>query len=516
MRDMALQPNMKPCRLALLTGGFIFVLLMTLVARGSSAAILVIGLGSGLIGMVIAIRYMPSEITRHQKRFLIIYVLALLSVFSPSKAIGQLSVLFFLFGFVFVAQVSIVNHLIKFSALVLLLSGMGIFYAIVAPDFFVVSYLVFLVTASSFALLLCNFTSIATPQLISYVAIVSIVMLGFQSCYGIIQAVVAAMQSGTFDISNGDFVRGTIDPSFQPVSSASNPIFAILISSLLIFTAGTERSRPPLWRVVIYGLILLVWLLASVMHTIFFFVIAAVLALVVSVRFVKRNRNHRRNSGLFWGFLGSIIFVVGMVPIVLPRNFVDIPIYITLTVNIGAHAHSEKARATYNTVVLLPDTVPFQPIIGLGPGHYSSRASLIMSGEYIQQSSLSFLPDYRTQASERFILPLWRSFLVSRPGGGSTYHPFYSWLSLYGEFGLLGMVIIGIVVGWLVLRLRYLVSQEFPFLHLAMLVLLFYLGLLGFQDNYWEFTQAVFPAFLLFKLSYDYLRVERIRSWRVV
>jgi hypothetical protein len=39
-------------------------------------------------------------------------------------------------------------------------------------------------------------------------------------------------------------------------------------------------------------------------------------------------------------------------------------------------------------------------------------------------------------------------------------------------------------------------------------VLILYLALLGLQDNYWEFTQAILPALILLKLGYDYLNNE--------
>ena len=38
-----------------------------------------------------------------------------------------------------------------------------------------------------------------------------------------------------YDLSNGDFVEGTIHPNLESEKSMSNPIFAIILSSLLIF-----------------------------------------------------------------------------------------------------------------------------------------------------------------------------------------------------------------------------------------------------------------------------------------
>lgn len=493
--------------------GLVLVLMLAFLLRGPAAVILVGMAGASLTLLVATIWSFSSGISASQKRFLILYALALLTVFNPFKAIGQLSAMIFLLGLIGFAQVSVTNHIIKFLLFGLVLAGVGAFYAIVAPEFSAVNYLFFVVTASSLLLLLCNFTSIATPQLLGYIALISMLMLGFQASYGVLQAIVGAIRGSGFDVGNGDLVRGTIEPSFEPTVSASNPIFAILISSLLIFAAGVERGRPPRWRIALYTLGLLAWVLASVMHTILFFMSAMLLTFVVSLRLTIRMR--RRYRSMLLVFLGAITFIVVLVPLVLPTNVANIPMFLTNTLDISPNADSEKARAIYNTLALLPTTVPYQPLIGLGPGHYSSRASLIRSGEYLGQGTVAGFPPYITEASDRYILPLWRSIILYRPGIGSTYFPFSSWLSLYGELGLIGVASAGLLIGRLVWRLRRLNSQEFPYLHLALIVLVFYLALLGFQDNYWEFTQAVFPAFLLFKLGYDYLNAEHIRRRQV-
>ena len=46
----------------------------------------------------------------------------------------------------------------------------------------------------------------------------------------------------------------------------------------------------------------------------------------------------------------------------------------------------------------------------------------------------------------------------------------------------------------------------------ACIALLLYIALLGLHDNYWEFTQAIFPGVLLLKLCYDYLEGYKVKS----
>lgn len=151
----------------------------------------------------------------------------------------------------------------------------------------------------------------------------------------------------------------------------------------------------------------------------------------------------------------------------------------------------------------LPEHVPWQPLIGLGPGQYSSRASLIRSGQYLQGGRL-LLPDHAHPLAERYILSEWRGF-VEMSRTSSTFFPFYSWLTVYGEFGLIGLTVVMLLIMLALSVFRRARSTEFPRLHLAMTILLLYVALLGLQDNYWELTQAILPAMLILRIGYDYL-----------
>ena len=187
----------------------------------------------------------------------------------------------------------------------------------------------------------------------------------------------------------------------------------------------------------------------------------------------------------------------------LPGNVRSIPEFLRLTFVFGPDASSEKTRATYNSLMRLPEHVPWQPLIGLGPGQYSSRASLIRSGQYLQGGRLP-LPDHAHPLAERYILSEWNAFIASSRTG-STFFPFYSWLTLYGEFGLMGVIVIVALMLLALRNFRRARSLEFPRLHLAMTILLLYVALLGLQDNYWELTQAILPAMLTLRIGYSYL-----------
>lgn len=444
-----------------------------------------------------------------ERRFLILYIVALLMVFSPSKALGQLSALLFIAGLIVFVRIRTLRHMFVFWLFGLVYIGLGIAYLLFMPGFLIVNYALVLVTTSALLILLCDFSTVATPWLLRKVGLCSLGMISFQAMYGFIQAAVAFTQTGSLDLANGDFVRGTIEPGFDFIPSASNPIYAILLSVLLLMSFALTSGRPSPINFILYMLVAIAWVLASVMHTILFF-LAAVVATVIIWKLIPGPRSVLKTSQLLQGlsFATILLLVAVLVPLLLPQNFSTIPVYLERTLDISPLAASEKARATFYTLYVLPEDRPIQPWIGLGPGQYSSRASLMLSGEYLRDNPLRFLGRHVSPETDRYILELWRQFLAFRPNGGSTYFPFYSWLSVYGELGMIGISLTLSAIGTFVLTFRRRVSAVFPRLPFALTVLILYLALLGLQDNYWEFTQAMLPALILLKLGYDYLNNE--------
>jgi len=96
--------------------------------------------------------------------------------------------------------------------------------------------------------------------------------------------------------------------------------------------------------------------------------------------------------------------------------------------------------------------------------------------------------------------------MYDRPGtsDGSTQQPFFSWLSVYTELGIIGViVVIGAamrVIRRVQRRVRahpHLRTQAIPFCGAVVLLLL-----LGLQENYWELPQGIFVGLLLLKVLY--------------
>lgn len=451
-----------------------------------------------------AVITMSNSLSSRERRFVHIFVLTLAICFSPFKPLAALVPFIFIAGLVFYAGISSVNHLLKYAMVLMSFAGVSLIYFLIIPDFDLINALLFLVTAGSFLVLFYDLRSVATVALLRRISVVALIFLLFESLVGTMQGIIAFLRNGTFDGFNGDFVRGTIDPLLTAAPAASSVMFALLLSTLLILLFSTSPVRPSPVRLATLGIGLVAWLLTSTMHMIFFFSIAAVVGLILMMRLVWTIRWSRWRSSGFLALAGILICGGLLAFTLMPNNLRQTPNYLRLTFELRPDSQSEKVRATYNTLFLLPQEVPIQPLIGLGPGQYSSRASIIRSGQYLMGGRLP-LSDHAHPLAQSYILSEWQSFLNIRQYSSSTFFPFYSWLSTYGEFGWMGVAGVVTLILLALRTFRRTRSAEFPRLNLAMTILLLYVALLGVQDNYWEIAQAIFPAFLILRVGYSYL-----------
>jgi hypothetical protein len=394
--------------------------------------------------------------------------------------------------------------------IVALLTMLGLVHALLYDDFLWPNFALGLLTYSSVLVACVDFSSVASLHLLYRLFRLTFVFVAAQAGYGMVQSVYSAMVvgGGHFDDFIGDAVKGTINPTLVGDGLGSNQMFAILVS-LFLFTLYPSRrfylSRSGrMW----FWTIGLSWLLASVMHTLFFGIVAVLVTAALFPTGEARDAVRRVSSRfrvMAYG-LAAVAAVVVLLRAFLPGNLRNVGYYVgsTLTSFTAVTPISAKVVATLNTVQELPERVPEQPFVGLGLGQYSSRAGLIMSGTYLARGF--FLePRYR-EVSYDLIYSLQES--IRDRNVGSTYFPYFSWLSLYGEFGWLGLVLVGWIVLRLVARLRRVSTPLHELRALGQTVMLcaLYLMLLGLQDNYWEFTQAIFAPLVLLRLSYDTLR----------
>jgi hypothetical protein len=156
----------------------------------------------------------------------------------------------------------------------------------------------------------------------------------------------------------------------------------------------------------------------------------------------------------------------------------------------------------------LPGEQPLQPFVGLGPGQFSSRASLIATGLYLggpdHPQTVPLLSPQATRIAEEYCVSLLVQFADKKDVIGSSEQPFFSVLSVYTELGAMGLIAVTLVIlEWLRrIRRRVRIDPGLRFQAAVLVAGLLFMVLLGLQDNYWETPQAMLVGFLLLKLLY--------------
>jgi hypothetical protein len=313
----------------------------------------------------------------------------------------------------------------------------------------------------------------------------------FESLFGIGQAIIAFGQSGSFDSANGDHVQGTIFPSTEIDSAFANPMFSANLILGLSFIAPHIRRMRLGW--IVFIAMSLCALLASVMHQLVF----AVLAWLIAPRLNGASRAQLRKFAV-----AALLLVAtfGGVFVFLPQNLSSfIAIYDDFE-----RGDSPRRIMLANLATTLPEKYPWQPLVGLGPSRFCSRAALITTGLYFRSFDVSrYIPTKITEPQSIFLMRLWNEASTNRYYGSSQ-KPFFSWMSVYAEFGLLGL---GLALT-LMARIMYLVRRHalaypsaLPAWNSIQASILF-LALLSFQENYLEIPQAIFLGVLLTALQF--------------
>lgn len=450
------------------------------------------------------------RLNKQQRLFGWLYLLILLISFSPVDAVAQLLPPLVVLTLIFLVQVRPRHHLARYIVIGVFYVGVGTLYQVLFGYFSWINYLLFALTTSSLLVTFYDFRSIADAKLLDKVADITFYFLLIQAAVGFAQVVAAFSASGTLDSATGDAVQGTLNLSLVPKADGSNQSYAILVSSMLLFMIGCRPRSTARWIGI--GIIAFSWLLGSVMHSIIFLLVSLIVVVFLFIFFGPRaviSAKVKRRVLLL--FLSALVLFVGFSVVVLPRNVASLERFVDITFDYGPKSDSQKTVATYNTLQLLPLDNPLFVIIGVGPGQYSSRASLIRSGEYLQAN----LPisSYVNEYAKKYILDLWIR-LRDQPGylRSSVLFPYYSWLTLYGELGILGVAGVLLLIFRVYNGLWEGIFPEFPLLGVCMLILLLYIALLGFQDNYWEWTRAIFPGILLLKLAFSYSQRVKFMS----
>jgi hypothetical protein len=425
------------------------------------------------------------------------FVAVLVGCFTPFKALG------YALPGLFTLWIALHGGVVRnrmFAIGFAIAAGLAV-YGLVVREFLIVNYLVAALTYSTvIPILAIDSRWLASRVLLGKMIAAMVPMILVQGVIGIVQAVYGALQSGSFGSDNGDRVAGTIYPHFEPENAFSNPMFAVNMAMMLLvclsLPSALDRRRR---RALIIGAVSLV--LASVVHVLVFLVGAIVVAIFL-VRSPRAGEPTTRSRLLI-----LLLLVTGLSYVALPDNVANISRVAEKALDLEA-VDVPRAIMLGRVLIDLPDEDPAQPYVGLGPGQFSSRASLIMSGMYLggedAPKGLPFVAPRVTRLADDYCIALMVAARDANADVGSSQQPFFSWLNVYTETGVLGLLIVFGALGRALLRVAVR-ARERPEVRVQSLLCaagMMLLVLIGWQADYWEVPQAILVGALALKVLY--------------
>src|SRR6266436_6432741 len=418
------------------------------------------------------------------------FLVAVVICLSPLKVLGYAAPFVSVGWLCFIARSRQVRH--RTLWIVGLFLAVMAFYALANSNFIVIGGLLAGITYGTFFFLaVVPVKRIGGRQLLAHVTKLVAWVLLVEGSVGILQAVLAAFETESFDLGNGDAVAGTINLSFVPDGGFSNPMFASTTCFMLLalIPALIEKKRS-VYIPFVLGAI--AFAMASVVHLIIFAVIAAGAAYLIF------NPPISSHVGRF-RFVTGLLIVPLLAGVLLSDNLVGLTGFATAL----AEGDHPRAEVIHRAFLEMPHEYPAMPLIGLGPGQFSSRAALIGSGMYLggitNPRSLPFLREQISAPLYDYLLDLWITASdVERYGNSSTAKPFFSWLSVFAEFGAPLFIGLFIYCFILVKRMRgFAHTSEQKWIATSAGAGIIFFLLMGFQENYWEIPQAVLLGLML-------------------
>ena len=440
-----------------------------------------------------------AQVDGPRRAYFVGFVVVLVSCFTPLKALSYLLPGLFTLWIVLHGGVRR-NRML--AVLIAIVAGAAV-YNLIVREFLIANYLVAAVTYSTIIpIVVIDSRWLASRALLEKLIAAMAAMILVQGTIGIVQAVYGAVQSGSFSGKNGDHVTGTIYPHLDAENAFSNPMFAVnMVLMLLVCLSlpGALDARRRRWLIV--GAIALV--LASVVHVLVFLVAAVVGAVI----FLRARQSAAQGSATRNRLLVLLVLVAGLTYVALPEDVANISNVAETMLDLE-DINIPRTIMLGRVLIDLPDEEAAQPYVGLGPGQFSSRASLIMSGAYLggedAPKSLPLIAPRMTRLTSDYCVALLVAARESSEDFGSSQQPFFSWLDIYTETGLLGMVIVFGSIARLLLRIRA-QARTRPEVRIEALLCtagILFLVLIGWQADYWEVPQAVLVGVLALKVLY--------------
>lgn len=439
--------------------------------------------------------------TKVEQAYFSAFVVATLLCFSPSKLLAYFAPIAVISLFTLIARKrSILQRVLCIIALGALFI---IFHALFERRFAFISAIIQLLTYGAFIVVVAiDHRYLRNPMLqtrienfIRWVALV-------QSVVGITQAIYAFIETGTFDSNSGDAVAGTISASLLPDGTMSNYMFGVNLTFIILFLLPPALLKRK-GRLILL-LIAVTFVFASVLHVMIFLGISLFIAIVLCRPTLPRG----------WTRVLILVVIAGLVAAaatLLSTNWSLLPRLIQ-GVTSGEYPRAQVYERVMGKMV---SQYPLLPILGLGPGQFSSRAAAMASGYYLggvdNPRKLPLLPTAMSPAFSKYLLDLW---FRSKNNAGSTSQPFSSWLAVYTEFGGLATAVLLFVLGYHLLKVVLLANQtKQRWYGTVLCTAMLFLFLLGLQDVYWEVPQAILIGVMCIKVMHGQMSVSLKRNY---
>lgn len=437
---------------------------------------------------------------RTQKAYLFIFVFGVIVCWSPNKILPYLVPFFaIIFLILFSRSRSILRNTAWLGIMWVVWIGIASF---INPDFIFQNALLAIVTYSTFyPVFIIPSKYLASSHLYEQIVKILTIIILVESVIGLIQVGYGYSVKRSFDINTGDYIEGTIDLPLRQQSGFETPMFATNMAFSLItlipFILKTRRRFPIF--IFLFGSIVLVF--SSVVHVLLLFLVSIALSFLIyqPVRF----KSFKANRTTFFLVISVVLMIILML-ILYPTNLSRISVQYERIIQ----QENPKVVFLIRLFTEVPREYPYLPYIGIGPGQFSSRASLIASGYYLgglnNPKPIPMLEPSITHALNYYLLDLWFG-LRNLPGStGSTLRPFASWLSVYSESGFLGVIVALVFLIALIFQtIRHIKTNESRILGFSFGTGLILLFLLGVQENYWEFPQAILIGVMSLKVVYS-------------
>lgn len=254
----------------------------------------------------------------------------------------------------------------------------------------------------------------------------------FQLLIILLQIIFFAINNKTINIFGGrmdagDYFKG----SFQ------NSTLTCIFFSICIFIFVNEYYKTRNIRIM-YKIIIscLVVIITSANANIVILILSVLIASLINLILIGKIKQ-------IFILVFSIVLAFKVYSIIQPDNLIYIKSFINKSLMVDFNDKPRKIQYIKESLIDFPKESWEIPIIGIGGGNYSSRSAMIVSNEYLSQDIITFPNKCVNEYNKKYVISKWNKDILSQSySDGIANQPFSSIITIFGESGLIGLIII--------------------------------------------------------------------------